>query len=126
MVSFIGNWSRVGKFIRGHSRKSLKPFMNQLKSVEKDGMYVVDEYRSTITCFSCFQPTTKQLARKLDGKAKRVKSAVVCTNNICPKRIVYRQTTTNRDQNSAKNIALIGLSLALSDDGLALPPFRRE
>lgn len=126
LITFLGNWSRVGSYIKGHTRRSLGPVMDRLKSVEKDSLYTTDEFRSTVTCNSCFSITTKQLMRVGDNRTRRIKGAVVCSNKHCPRRIKSNSTTVNRDQNGAINIALIGFSKIVSVDGQALPPFRRN
>lgn len=127
LLTFVGNWSGCSPFLRGHSRRSLKPIVERLAAVEGDHVFTIDEFRSTVTCNSCFQLTTKQVVRVgEEKKKKRVKGAVTCTNKNCPRRKTTRATTTNRDQNGAKNIALIGFSRMVSEDGLCLPPFRRK
>ena len=126
LVSFLGDWSMVGTGIKEHTRRSLKPFVKRLKSVENDDFHVVDEFRSTITCSSCFSITTKQVIRTSENKIRRIKGAVVCKNKFCPRRIKSKSTTTNRDENGARNIALIGFSILISKDGMVLPPYRRS
>lgn len=125
VVTFVGDWSGTGSYIRGHARRSLGPIIERLESVKNDHVCKVDEYKSTITCSSCFEVTTKQLIRTPEGKKKRIKGAVNCTNENCPRRLFGRSTTINRDANGAKNIALIGFSAMVSEDNLTLPPFRR-
>ncbi|KAG2201086.1 hypothetical protein INT47_010838 [Mucor saturninus] len=122
--SFLGNWSGITTFMKGHTRRSLKPVITELQKTEKDTFMVVDEYKSTVTCTSCFETTTKQVVRRGDT-IKRIKGAVVCVNKDCPRRMHNKSTTSNRDQNGALNIALIGFSALVSEDGLTLPPFRR-
>ena len=125
MFTFVGNWSRNAMYLRGHTQRSLKPVITRLKSVEKDEVHIVDEFRSTITCSSCFEVTSKQIVRAQDGKKRRVKGAVVCSNPLCPRRVSTRCTTINRDGNGARNIALIGITSIISTDGRPLPPFQR-
>ena len=125
MITFVGDWGGSGQYIRGHSRRSLKPVVARLRSVNNDMVSTVDEYRSTITCSSCFEITTKQIIRTGEGKKKRIKGAVTCLNPMCPRRISAGRTTVNRDYNGAKNIALIGFSRLISEDQLPLPPFRK-
>lgn len=125
LISFIGNWHRNAMYIRGHTQRSIKPLINRLDCVPSDKAIFVDEYKSTITCSSCFETTTKQIIRTKDNRIKRIKGAVTCFNTKCPRKILSRSTTINRDQNGAKNIALIGFSSIISEDGLTLPPFRR-
>ena len=67
-----------------------------------------------------------QVHRQSDGALKRVKGAVVCYNTKCPKRVFQNATTTNRDENGAQNIALIGFSSLESKDGKPLPVFSRS
>lgn len=126
VLTFVGDWSRNGTYIRGHERRSLDPVLKRLKCVEKDETFIVDEYKSTVNCSSCFEPTTKQIIRVGDHGRKRIKGAVTCTNEICPRRLSSRSSTINRDQNGAMNIALIGFCHLVSEDGLTLPPFRRS
>ncbi|KAG2200470.1 hypothetical protein INT47_011450 [Mucor saturninus] len=115
-----------GTYIRGHERRSLDPVLKRLKFVEKDETFIVDEYKSTVNCSSCFELTTKQIIRVGDHGRKRIKGAVICTNEICPRRLSSRSSTINRDQNGAMNIALIGFCHLVSEDGLTLQPFRRS
>ncbi|KAI7875835.1 uncharacterized protein EV154DRAFT_486625 [Mucor mucedo] len=63
ILSFVGNWSGKGAYIRGHTRRSMKPILNRLNSVADDYIAVIDEFKSTITCSSCFEVTTKQVVR---------------------------------------------------------------
>ncbi|KAI7886890.1 uncharacterized protein EV154DRAFT_554633 [Mucor mucedo] len=63
VLTFVGDWSRNGTYIRGHERRSLDPVLKRLKCVEKDETFIVDEYKSTVNCSSCFEPTTKQIIR---------------------------------------------------------------
>jgi hypothetical protein len=107
VLSFVGNWSGEGKYIRGRTKRSIKPFISRIKSVTADKMFVVDYYKSTITCNSCFGVMSKQTVR-LNGKIKTIKGAVVCKNGKCPRRLSSRLTTMNRDYNVASNIVLIG------------------
>jgi hypothetical protein len=67
-----------------------------------------------------------QVHRQSDGALKRVKGAAVCYNTKCPKRVFQNATTTNRDENGARNIALIGFSSLVSKDGKYLPVFSRS
>lgn len=124
-VTFIGNWSGSSKYIKGHTRRGTRRYYQQLGALDKDSVLLVDEYRSTVTCSSCFQRTSKQPHMR-DGKLKRIPGAVVCHNVRCPRRLTTRATTTNRDGNGALNIAVIGFSRMASSDGLPLPPFRRS
>lgn len=126
VLTFVGNWSRNGICIRGHERRSLEPVLKRLGSVEKDKTFIVDEYKSTINCSSCFEITTKQITRVGDRGRKRTKGAVNCTNEVCPRRLSSCSSTINRDQNGAMNIALIGFCHLVSEDGSTLPPFRRS
>ena len=125
LVLFIGNWNGIGRCIKGHSRRSVKPIIERLKTVADDATFVVDEYQTTITCSSFFNVNTKQIIRTANKNKKKIKGAVTCVNPECPKRLSTRSTTTNRDSNGALNIALVGFSLLVSDDNRPLPPFRR-
>ena len=125
LFTFVGNWSGNTQYLRGHARRSLKPIIARLKSVENDEVHFVDEYKSTITCSSCFEVTTKQVVRTTENKKRRIKGAVACLNSRCPRRLATRSTTINRDTNGARNIALIGLSSIISTNGRPLPPFQR-
>jgi hypothetical protein len=124
LLSFFGNWSDGGKFIHGHLRRSIKPFVARMKSVKVDTMFVVDEFKSTITCSSCFGVTLKQTVR-LNGSFKTIKGAVVCKNTNCPRRLTCRSTTINRDYNGANNIDLIGFNFVVSDNGMPFASFQR-
>ena len=126
MFTFVGNWSRNAMYLRGHTQRSLKPVITRLKSVEKDEVHFVDEFRSTITCSSCFEATSKQIVRAQDGKKRRVKGAVVCSNPLCPRRVSTRCTTINRDGNGARNIALIGITSIISTDGRPTATFSKR
>ncbi|KAG2195154.1 hypothetical protein INT47_006603 [Mucor saturninus] len=126
ILFFVGNWSGKGAYIRGHTRRSMKPILNRFNSVANDHIAVVDEFKSTITCSSCFEVTTKQVVRVGEKRVKRIKGAVTCTNHNCPRRLSpTRRTTVNRDMNGTINIALIGFSCVVSNNSLPLPPFRR-
>ncbi|KAK4518943.1 uncharacterized protein ATC70_009170 [Mucor velutinosus] len=122
MVSFIGNWHRNTQYLRGHSTRSMKPYMSTLST--RSTVRLVDEYNSTKICCSCFKETQKQLVRDEDNRMKRNLGAVTCFNPECPKRLA-KQTTMNRDEQGASNIALIGFSALVSLDNKVLPPFSR-
>jgi hypothetical protein len=124
LLSFFGNWSGGGKYIHGHSRRSTKPFVARMESVKVDKIFVVDKFKSTITCSSCFGVTSKQTVR-LNESFKTIKGAVVCKNTNCPRRLAFRSTTINRVYNGANNIGLIGFSSVVSDDGMPIAPFQR-
>ncbi|CAO3620587.1 unnamed protein product [Mucor fragilis] len=96
----------------------------QLGAAPNGHVLPVDEYKSTVTCSSCFERTSKQPHIR-NGKLKRIPGAVICYNVLCPRRLTTRATTANRDLNGALNIALIGFSSLASIDGLPLIPFRR-
>ncbi|KAK4510646.1 uncharacterized protein ATC70_005078 [Mucor velutinosus] len=100
MVSFIGNWRRNTQYLRGHSTRYMKPYMSTLST--RSTVRLVDEYNSTRICCSCFKATQKQLVRGW-----------------------LKQTTMNRDEQGASNIALIGFSALVSLDNKVLPPFSR-
>ncbi|KAF1800357.1 hypothetical protein FB192DRAFT_1458774 [Mucor lusitanicus] len=125
IVTFTGNWSGSGAYIKGHARRSTKLYYSQLGAGTNHSVVSVDEYKSTVTCSSCFHRTSKQVHLR-DGHIKRIPGAVVCLNVKCPRRLTSGATTVNRDLNDAKNIALIGFSSLAAQDGLALPPFRRS
>lgn len=97
--------------------------INGLKKVKKDRYAIVDEYKSTITCSTCFQPTTKQAVRR-NELVKRIKGAMVCINIKFPKRVLSKSTTTKHDRNGAPNIALTGFTKLVSSNGnsLSFPP----
>ncbi|KAG2201780.1 hypothetical protein INT47_002040 [Mucor saturninus] len=116
---------RSGMF-KSHVLDKLRSSLKRLECVEKDETFIVDEYKSTVNCSSCFEPTKKQIIRVGDHGRKRIKGAVTCTNEICPRRLSSRSSTINRDQNGAMNIALIGFCHLVSEDSLTLPPFRRS
>lgn len=82
LISFVGNWRGSSRYVKGHTRRLLKSYYNQLSTSKNDSLIVVEEYGSTITCNSCFQQTRKQLVRR-DNKIKRIQDAVVCINPIC-------------------------------------------
>ncbi|KAK4518348.1 Ark- serine/threonine protein kinase [Mucor velutinosus] len=44
-VSFIGNWRRNTQYLRGHSTRSMKPYMSTLST--RSTVRLVDEYNST-------------------------------------------------------------------------------
>ncbi|KAK4516942.1 uncharacterized protein ATC70_000270 [Mucor velutinosus] len=94
MVSFIGNWHRNTQYLRGHSTRSMKPYMSTLST--RSTVRLVDEYNSTA----------------LVSRRHR--------NNW-----LVKQTTMNRDEQGASNIALIGFSALVSLDNKVLPPFSR-
>ncbi|KAL7324037.1 hypothetical protein PS15p_210608 [Mucor circinelloides] len=120
-VTFTGHWSGSGAYIKGHSCRNTKPYYKQLAASYHDSVVPVDEYKSTVTCSSCFGRTSKQPHIRA-GKVTRIPGAVVCHNVLCPRRLTTRSTTINRDLNDAKNIALIGFSSLAAEDGLPLPP----
>lgn len=124
VCSFVGNWSRQAMYIRGHVSRKLDPILERFNSFQ-DHACLVDEFKSTITCSSCFQVTSKQLVRVQETKKKRIKGAVTCNNKNCPRRAA-RMTTINRDMNGAANIALIGFSTLISQENLPLPPFQKS
>lgn len=125
-ITLTGNWSASVQHIKGHTRRSTKPFYSELAVSPQHHVLSVDENRSTITCSSCFKKTCKQ-PLIINGKLKRVAGAVICYNTQCPRRLTTKATTTNRDRNGAYNIASIGFSSFASRDGLPPPPpFRRS
>ncbi|CEP18395.1 hypothetical protein [Parasitella parasitica] len=105
-MTFTGNWSGSGKYIKGRSRRSTRPYYTQLAACEKVFVVSVDEYKSIITCSSCFQRTTKQTQIR-DGKVRG------SFNPRCSRRI----STSNRDRIRATNIAMIGFSSLVSENG---------
>ena len=107
LITFAGDWGGSGQYVRGHCCSSLKPMILRLGRVRNDMVATVNEYRSTITCSSCFESTTTQIIRTGEGKKKRIKGAVTCRNPMCLRRISAGRMTINRDYNGAKNIALI-------------------
>ncbi|CEP07346.1 hypothetical protein [Parasitella parasitica] len=126
VVTFVGDWSGVSTFVKGHTRRSTKPYYKQLSAPENDHLVVVDEFASTITCNSCFSRNQKQFCRLPSGKIRRVPGAVYCINPQCPRRLNSNATTTNRDRNGAMNTTLVGFSSLISEDGHSLPPFQRS
>ncbi|KAK4513356.1 40S ribosomal protein S27 [Mucor velutinosus] len=122
MVSFIGNWHRNTQYLHGHSTRSMKPYMSTLST--RSTVRLVDEYNFTKICCSCFKETQKQLVGDEDNRMKRNLGAVTYFNPECPKRLA-KQTTMNRDEQGASNIALIGLSALVSLNNKVLPPFSR-
>ncbi|KAG1114734.1 hypothetical protein G6F42_014112 [Rhizopus arrhizus] len=58
-VTFTGNWSGSGAYIKGHSCRSTKPYYKQLAASYHDSVVSVDEHKSTVTCSSCFGRTSK-------------------------------------------------------------------
>lgn len=122
---FMVNWRQNLAYVRDHTRRSISPYTPMIKSYESDHFQIVEEHNSTLKCTSCFKTTAKQHVRYKGKSFRRVKGAAVCANAKCPRRISTRSTTSNRNQNSARNIALIGFSSLVSEDGLPLPPFRR-
>ncbi|CAO0796693.1 unnamed protein product [Mucor circinelloides] len=119
-VTFTGNWSGSGAYIKGHSCRSTKLYYKQLVASCHDSVVSVDEHKSTVTCSSCFGRTSKQPHIRA-GKVTRIPGAVVCHNVLCPRRLTTRSTTINHDLNGAKNIALIDFSSLAAEDGLPLP-----
>lgn len=97
-----------------HSQRSLDPIIQRLFCVENDKTYTVDEFRSTITCSSCIEITTKQIVQVGENGRRRIKGAVICKNNKCPRRLSSSSCTINRDRNGAMNIVLIGFSCIVS------------
>ncbi|KAF1800871.1 hypothetical protein FB192DRAFT_1437221 [Mucor lusitanicus] len=99
-ITLTGNWSASVQHIKGHTRRSTKPFYSELAVSPQHHVLSVDENRSTITCSSCFKKTCKQ-PLIINGKLKRVAGAVICYNTQCPRRLTTKATTTNRDRNDA-------------------------
>jgi hypothetical protein len=57
-LHFFGNWSGQFTNIKGvKERRSFKPIVSRLSSVQRDCFQVVDEFRSTFTCHYCFEQT---------------------------------------------------------------------
>jgi hypothetical protein len=106
------------------TEEALSQFVTRMESVKVDKMFAVEEFKSTITCSSCFGVTSKQTVR-LNGSFKTIKGAVVCKNTNCPRRLTCRSTTINRDYNGTNNIGLIGFSSVVSDNGMPIAPFQR-
>lgn len=123
-ITFVGNWSGSGKYIKGHNRRGINQYYTQLNASSIDHVIKVDEYASTGTCSSCFQRTFEQPVRR-EGKAKRILGAIVCMNTSCLRRLSCNATTINRDRDGARNIALIGFSALVGQDNLPLPAFQR-
>ncbi|CEP19739.1 hypothetical protein [Parasitella parasitica] len=125
VVTFVGNWSGVSKFVEGHERRSTGPYYRQLSAPKNGHLVVVDEFASTITCNSCFSRNQKQFCRLPNGKIRRVPGAVYCINPQCLRRLNSNAITTKRDRNGAMNIALVGFCSLIFEDGHLLPPFQR-
>ncbi|KAL9557971.1 hypothetical protein MBANPS3_001118 [Mucor bainieri] len=95
MVSFIGNWHRNSRHLRGHTTRSLKPYLPTLSTTSS--VRLVDEYNSTKMCCSCFQETQKQLVRDTNtGRMRRNLGAVTCYNIKCPRRLAKKTTMNTR------------------------------
>jgi hypothetical protein len=116
------NTLNVGGYIKGHRRRSMKPIINRMKM---DSCNIIDEYNTTKLCSSCYSHTSYQKLKRGD-KYVRIKGALVCTNPLCPRRIMCKATTINRDNNGGTNIATTDTSSLVSKVGLPLPPFRRS
>ncbi|KAL9537086.1 hypothetical protein MBANPS3_012094 [Mucor bainieri] len=116
---------RLRQFYAKHCAQH-RPTMRSKSRMDANGQDTViktDEFASSVTCNSCFQRTKKQTQRRPNGKLAIIKgAAAMCINPEYPRRKFA--TTINRDQNGARNIALIGFSRMVSQDGLPLPPFQ--
>ncbi|KAL9544324.1 hypothetical protein MBANPS3_007681 [Mucor bainieri] len=123
-ITFAGNWHGASTYIKGHNRRSTKPYYGRLAAHGQDQVTTTNEFASTVTCNSCFCRTKKRSQRLSNGKMATIKGAVICVNPRCPRRLTCKATTINRDENGARNIALIGFSTMVSRDGCTLPPFR--
>ncbi|GAN01094.1 hypothetical protein MAM1_0004d00525 [Mucor ambiguus] len=74
--------------------------------------------RSPSACYKQLAASTNDSVVSVDGyKDGRIRKI--------PRRLTTGSTTANCDLNGAKNIALIGFSCLLAQDGLPLPAFRR-
>ncbi|KAK4515787.1 Fatty acyl-CoA elongase/Polyunsaturated fatty acid specific elongation enzyme [Mucor velutinosus] len=76
--------------IKGHFCRSTKPYYKQMAAGSKDSVESVDEYKSTVTCSSCFHRTTKQVYVR-DGRSKRIPGTAVCS---MPKKALHRYYNT--------------------------------
>lgn len=93
--------------MKGISERELfKVLVMGLKFVKQDSFKITNEFKSTVTCSSCFHRTLPQMHRR-DGLIHRIKGAIVYYNNLYPRRLEHKVTTRNRDQNGAANISLI-------------------
>jgi hypothetical protein len=122
-IFFLGNWNQIGKRIKGHSRRSLKPLVQRVKSIKKDEFYIVNEFNTTHTCNSCFEPIGHQQICRA-GKVVSIQGTLGCRNKKCPRQLTTKATCINRVYNGAKNIALVGYSQLKSPFGKPIPPFR--
>ncbi|KAF1804081.1 hypothetical protein V8B55DRAFT_1448105 [Mucor lusitanicus] len=97
MLSFIGNWHRNARYFRGHSTRSMKPYLSTLSTTST--VAFVDEFNSTKIYSSCFHETQKQLMRNQEGHITRNLGAVTCYNTKCPMRANKQTTSTSYPRN---------------------------
>ena len=110
--------------IRGHPRRGSKKLKQAMESVQRDRVVVVDEYLSSSVCPYCFRRLATHMYRRGEQR-KKCNGAKICCNPTCPSRPL-RCSTMSRDGVGSHNIALIGVSQLIANDGKVLPPFRRE
>jgi hypothetical protein len=125
VVTYLGNWNQIGRNIKGHTRRSSKPFISRIKSIERDLFTTVNEFRTTKLMSCCFNPGKFQKVRR-DETLEEILGAEHCKNSNCIRRKKTKATTINRDFNGAKNISIAGLSRWLAENGQPLPPFNRK
>ncbi|GAN04004.1 hypothetical protein MAM1_0053d03460 [Mucor ambiguus] len=96
-ATFTENWPGSRAYIKGHSRRSTKPYYKQSAIGTKDLVVSVDRHSSTVTCSSWFHRITKQVHVRNDH-FKMIPGAVVCSNVTCPRRLTTGATTFNQDR----------------------------
>lgn len=111
----------VGSRITGHARRGGEQFRRRHRRYVTVSM--TNEYRSSQTCSTCFQPVTHPRVLKFKkGEWKTVtdKGSSLCMNPTCPTYIAGTNTK-NRDEEAAECIAIAGARSLLT--GITLPPF---
>ncbi|CEP10448.1 hypothetical protein [Parasitella parasitica] len=69
----------------------------------------IDEYKSTVTCSSCFQRTTQQRQNR-HGKVKKILGVVVCFNSKCPRQVSTSATIINREHSFSRRFDFDNIS----------------
>ncbi|KAI8138621.1 hypothetical protein BJV82DRAFT_290385 [Fennellomyces sp. T-0311] len=121
-ITFNGSYRPINSRIKDHRRANLTALGQGIDAPDEDIMVTISEDYSSKTCPVCLSSMKLHKYRR-EGELKTVNGALRCTNIRCP---CHRNSTYGRDDAAAFNIAIRGLSIAISKDNTPLQAFRRN
>ncbi|KAI8146155.1 hypothetical protein BJV82DRAFT_710990 [Fennellomyces sp. T-0311] len=120
-ITFNVSYRPINSRIKDHRRANLTALGQGIDAPDEDIMVTISEDYSSKTCPVCLSSMKLHKYRR-EGELKTVNGALRCTNIRCP---CHRNSTYGRDDAAAFNIAIRGLSIAISKDNTPLA-FRRN